>query len=423
MVSIRSKVCGIDVHKKILVATVLDRFGNKQTNNFTNNISGIYLLRNWIYQEKCEIVAFESTGDYWVQLYESLEPIVPIEVANAFHIKHFPGKKTDVEDSEWIAQLALNSQITPSRIFQGEQRDLRSLTRYRELLIQQRTLLKNKIHHILDASNVRLSHVLTDIFGKTGNLVINALINGTCIDEVLKHIPKNLNKRKDEIREAISCSLSQRELLMLKSSLNLINGINSEIKEIETMIDYYITANHQDKMKILLSIPGVGHTGACVLISEIGNASDFSSGEKLAAWAGIVPSVYQSAGTLRMGSITKRGNSHLRTILVEIAHACARKKGTKLWEFFERIKNHSGYKKAIVALARKLITIIWHLLINKETYADENYTQKQKTTIPEFLKMVSKIGIDEAIELIENAKKEVNNQLETGSLFKSGEGI
>lgn len=423
MESIRSKVCGIDVHKRTLVATILDRFGKKQTNNFTNTIPGIYLLRNWIYQEKCEVAAFESTGDYWIKLYESLEPIVQIEVANAYHIKHFPGKKTDILDSEWIAQLALNGQITPSRIFQGEQRDLRSLTRYRELLVHQRTVLKNKIHHILDASNVRLSHVLTDIFGKTGYLIMNALIDGTDIDEVLKHLPKNLRRRKEEIREATSHSLSPRELFMLKSSLNLIDGINSEIEEIETMIDYYITTNHQDKLKILRSVPGVGHTGACVLISEIGDAEDFSSGDKLAAWAGLVPSVYQSAGTLRTGSITKRGNYHLRTILVEMAHACARKKGTKLQKFFERIKKRSGYKKAIVALARKLLTIIWHLLVNNEVYADDNYTQKQKSTVPAFLKMASKIGIDEALELIQHAKREVGNQRKTGSLLDSGQGI
>lgn len=423
MDQIRSKVCGIDVHKKTLVATILDRFGRKQTNEFTNTVQGIYLLRNWIYQEKCEVVAFESTGDYWVQLYDSLEPIVPIEVANAYHIKHFPGKKTDLLDSEWIAQLALNGQITPSRIFQGEQRDLRSLTRYRELLVQQRTVLKNKIHHILDSSNVRLSHVLTDIFGKTGNLIMNALVDGTDIDEVLKFIPKNLKRRKEEIREAVSYSLSQRELLMLKSSLTLIDGINSEIEKTETMIDYYITLDHQDELKILRSVPGVGHTGACVLISEIGDANDFSSGEKLAAWAGIVPRVYQSAGTLRTGSITKRGNRHLRRILVEMAHACARKKGTKLWEFFERIKNRSGYKKAIVALARKLLTIIWHLLVNNEVYADENYTLKQKSTVPAFLKMASKIGIDEALKLIQHAKREVSNQQKRGSLLQSGQGI
>ena len=420
---IRSKVCGIDVHKKILVATILDRFGRKQTNEFTNTLQGIYLLRNWVYQEKCEVVAFESTGDYWVQLYDSLESIVPIEVANAYHIKHFPGKKTDILDSEWIAQLALNGQITPSRIFQGEERDLRSLTRYRELLVEQRTVLKNKIHHILDSSNVRLSHVLTDIFGKAGTLIMNGLVDGTSIDTVLEDLPRNLIRRKEEIREAVSYSLSQRELLMLKSSLRLIDGINSEIEEFEARIDDYIILNHQEELEILRSVPGVGHTGACVLISEIGDANDFSSGDKLAAWAGIVPSVYQSAGTLRTGSITKRGNRHLRRILVEIAHACARKKGTKLRKFFERIKKRSGYKKAIVALARKLLTIIWHLLVNNEVFEEENYTQKQMPAVPAFLKMASKIGMSEALELIQHAKREINSQQKQGSLLQSGGGI
>ena len=321
MNSIRNKVCGIDVHKKILVGTILDRYGNKQTNEFTNTVQGIYLLRNWIYQEKCEVLAFESTGDYWIQLYNGLEPVVPIEVANAYHIKHFPGKKTDILDSEWIAQLALNGLITPSRIFQGEQRELRGLTRYRELLVQQRTVQKNKIHHILDSSSIRLTHVLSDIFGKTGIRIMNCLVDGGDINEILDHLPGNLRKRREKIREAISYSLSQRELFMLRSSLNLIDSFNSEIEEIENMTDYYITLNHQDELKILSSIPGVGYTGACVLISEIGDINDFSSAKKLAAWAGLVPSVYQSAGTLRMGSITKKGNRHLRWMLVENAHA------------------------------------------------------------------------------------------------------
>lgn len=422
MNSIRSKVCGIDVHKKLLVATILDRSDSKQTNEFSNTVQGIYLLRNWIYQEKCEVVAFESTGDYWVQLYNGLEPVVPIEVANAYHIKHFPGKKTDILDSEWIAQLALNNQITPSRIFQGEQRELRALTRHRELLVQQRTTIKNKIHHILDSSSIRLTHVLTDIFGKTGILIMNCFVDGGDINEILDHLPGNLKKRREEIREAISYSLSQRELLMLRSSLRLIDSFNSEIEETESMIDYYITLNHQDELKILRSIPGVGYVGARVLISEIGDINDFSSGKKLAAWAGLVPSVYQSAGTLRMGPITKKGNRHLRWILVEIAHACARMKGTKLWEFFERVKKRSGYKKAIIALARKILTITWHLLVNHEAYDDDAYTRKERTTIPTFLKIVSKIGIDEALELIQNAKKEVTIQCKRGSLLDSKDG-
>jgi len=251
---------------------------------------------------------------------------------------------------------------------------------------------------------------------------MNCLVDGGDINEILDHLPGNLRKRREKIREAVSYSLSQRELFMLRSCLNLIDSFNSEIEEIESMTDYYITLNHQDELKILRSIPGVGYTGACVLISEIGDINDFSSAKKLVSWTGLAPSVYQSAGTLRMGSITKKGNRHLRWMLVENAHACARMKGTKLWEFFERIKKRSGYKKAIVALARKILTIIWHLLVNKETYDDDAYTQKKQSTIPKFLKMVSNIGIDEALGLIQNAKKEVPIQYKRGSLLDSKDG-
>ena len=164
----RSKVCGIDVHKAFVVATTLDRDDNSETKRYKQNFGSLIELRDWILSSKCESVAFESTADYWRPLYMVLEPHITITVANAYHIKHIPGKKTDVTDSHWIAELELNGLITPSRVFTGEQYDLRALTRYRETLVNSRTVYKNKVQHQLDLCGIRLGNYMRDLFGKTG---------------------------------------------------------------------------------------------------------------------------------------------------------------------------------------------------------------------------------------------------------------
>lgn len=199
----RRKVCGIDVHKSFLVATILDREGDSQTRKVHQNIESLLEFREWIMTEGCDSVAFESTGDYWRPLFIVLQGNIPVTVANAHHIKHVPGRKTDITDSYWIAQLELSGLITPSRICAGEMYDLRSLTRSRELLVQNRTELKNKIHHLLDSAHVRLSSVLSDLFGKAGTIVLNGLVQKKPLDEIMRSLPK----RSQAIAETLLATL------------------------------------------------------------------------------------------------------------------------------------------------------------------------------------------------------------------------
>ena len=174
----RSKVCGIDVHKKFLVATVLDRSGEKKTEKFQNSLESLLKLREWVLAEQCEVVAFESTGEYWIPLYDALQGTVETIVANPYHIKWIPGKKTDTIDSEWIAELALSGLITPSRILEKEQRDIRSLTRLREKLVSERTDHKNRVHKILDSACIRLAAFFSDLFGKSGLKILKYIFIG-----------------------------------------------------------------------------------------------------------------------------------------------------------------------------------------------------------------------------------------------------
>lgn len=396
----RSKVCGIDVHKKFLVVTVLSRSGEKRTEKIQNSMEHLLQLREWILAEQCEVVAFESTGEYWIPLYDVLQGSVETIVANSYHIKWIPGKKTDTIDSEWIAELALNDLITPSRILQKEKRDIRSLTRLREKLVNERTDHKNRVHKILDSACIRLAAFFSDLFGKSGLKILKYILSGVPPEEIVRKLPKRLLLHSDAILDTIRTQLSTQQLIQLQTSVTMIDLLNDQIKELEQTILNELRKD-QRKLQILMSIPGIGVIGATTLLAEIGDVTDFSSPDKLTKWAGITPRVYQSADKLHTGSITKQGSKHLRWILVEIAHSCIRTKNTALRDFFDRIFSRSGYKKAIVALARKILKLVWHLLTNDEMYQEKN-TLPKSSRLPN-PREIGSISASAALELLVKA--------------------
>jgi transposase len=398
----KKKVCGIDVHKSFLVATILDREGKNETRKYRQDIESLIELREWVISENCDSVAFESTGDYWRTLYLVLEDQLPVTVANAHHIKHVPGKKTDITDSRWIAQLELNDLIEPSRIFSGADYDLRSLTRSRELLVQNRTELKNKIHHLLDAAGIRLSSVFTDMFGKSGLIVLKGVLQNQTFEEIVASLPKKMRSRADAIFAVLPATIPPTTLVLLQSYVKLVDDLTAEIKLIEGRIREALTANSRE-LQILTSVPGIGFIGASTLIAEIGNVRDFENADKLAKWAGLTPSVYQSANVTRMGSITKQGSRHIRWILVEMAHVAIRSPG-RIRSFFERLLPKKGFKKSIVAVARKMLRIAWHLLIHDELFVDE-FPRAKSVKLPKLPKKIQSFGICNIIELLSKASE------------------
>jgi len=364
--------CGADIHKKFLIATILLLDGTKLTKRFSMDLKSLFEFRDWVIANGCEAVAVESTGSYWVPIYRVLEGYVELIVANAYRIKNVPGRKTDTIDSEWIAELCLNGQIKPSRIFPKDSRDLRSLTRARERYVDDKTRVKNRIHHVLDSNCIRLSSVLSDIFGKSGRYILNCLLEGTDIDEIIEAIPvKRIKKKEDQIREALIIQLSCTDIILIRGYLEQIDSIQKNIEGLESEIRKRI-APLRKEMSIVMSVPGIGFISALVILAEIGNYNDFDKAEQLAAWCGLVPSVYQSADKIYMGSITKQGSGHIRRILVEVAHVIARTKGrSKLKSFFLRIKAKKGNNIAAVALARKVLCVLHHLLKAHEMYQEE----------------------------------------------------
>jgi len=373
----KSKVCGIDVHKKFFVAAILSNRGEVWIERFDHTQPGLLALKRWILGHGCEQVAVESTGVYWYSVYSTLEDQIEVIVANSYRIKNIPGRKTDIIDAQWIAELALNGLIKPSRIFPKEDRALRNLTRVRESLVHSRTRLKNRIHRVLESASIKLSSVIADIFGKSGQYILQQILQGTPIDMIIHGIPSQKVKDKgDALKDAIQHHLGDDHVLIIEQSLEQISVINRQILDIDTEIQIKLEGRMTDLM-IAMSVPGIGSIGAATILAEIGNYRDFDSADKLAAWAGLTPAIYQSADTLKTGKITKTGSKHLRWILVEVAQAAARKKNSVLKKFFMRLKARKGYTVAIVALARKILCILWHLLMNREYYSEENIPAKR----------------------------------------------
>jgi len=399
LIEVINKACGLDIHKLFFIATILSRSGEKQQQRFNRDDEGILALKNWVISEKCNVVACESTSDFWVPIYDSLIKHLPVIVGNARDMKVFTHKKTDKIDSEVIAQLALNNMIQPSRVFPKDQRDFRSYVRLRLTLVQKRTDLKNESHSILASEMLNLKNVLTDIFGKNGRMILSGISSGKTVDQIIASLSPNVRKKSDQIREILDREISQSATFRLHICLKLIKSLDDEIEALEKEIFNYAYRNYKRQMDILMSVPGIGELGAAILLAEISNFKDFSSGDKLASWLGLVPNVYQSADKYHNGRITKRGSKRARWILTQIAQAAARKNNSKLKEFFNRKKKSIGHAKAIIALARKIATIIWHLITNDEMYEDETGYQKgevQKRKIVE----TEIFSVDERIKII-----------------------
>jgi transposase len=377
------KACGADVHKRFIDATILTSDGTKKYRRFLTDIDSLLAFRDWLIEEDCQVIALESTGVYWIPINTILEGIIKVLVANAYKIKHTPGRKTDIKDSEWIAELCLNGMIEPSRIFPKEDREVRDLTRAREAIVNSRSQVKNRIHAVLDTANVRLSSVFTDLFGKSGIELVKGLTSGQSIEAIISGT-KNfwIKKRADEIRQAVKGTLGTTQTFVIKECLEVIKSIDDRVKNFDAEISSRMKAKTED-LKIAMSIPGIGFVAGSTILAEIGDFRDFKTPDKLAAWTGIVSSVYQSANKLSLGRITKQGSKHLRWILVEVANAVIKVKGrNKLKSFFLRVKARQGFKKAIVALARKILCILHHLLTNRELYIEDGETKVKKSKIP-----------------------------------------
>jgi transposase len=373
----KDRVCGADVHKDLIVATITGDDVPPIRENFGTTKSELKRFRSWLVANKCEQVAFEATGVYWIPIYDALSPTIDTIVANPLQIKTIPNDKSDSKDSKRIATLCLNGQIKRSRVFSDEDRDLRTLTRARSGYVKTRTQFRNRIHKYLSSSGIKLSSCMDDIFCKSGTHIIKGLAEDKSVEEILKGIPSGkIRKKQDLIRAALDNVLGQTNRMLVTDALEILDDIESKIEKTSHEILKKIQQRSKD-LAIVMSIPGIAFVSGSVILSEIGNYRDFQTPEQLAKWCGLNPGENESAGKKKKCGITKRGSKHIRVVLVQAAQTISNMKNTRLSRFFQRLSKKKEHNVAVVAVARKLICLIHHLLINQELYQEADCRKRR----------------------------------------------
>jgi len=385
-----NRVCGADVHKDIIVATILNSDDTEFQEKFGTTTVELGRFRDWLIAHNCEQVAFEATGVYWFPVYDALSPTIDTIVANPWMIKGIPRNKSDTLDSKWIAGNCLDGKIKRSRVLPKDCRDLRTLTRARSAYTKTRTQLRNRIHKYLALCGITLSSYISDIFGKSGRHILDGLIESKDIDTILDSIPSGKVKKKRElINASLGKGLDGVSRMLVKDTLELLDHLEEKVNDTSLEILGRLQERAKD-LAIVMSVPGIGFVSASIILAEIGDYHDFQTSEQLVKWCGLAPGLNESAGKKSPCGITKQGSKSLRTILVEIAQVVAKMSKNKLSRFFHRLRTRKNYNVAITALARKLISIIFHLLVNQELYQENNYTQAKTKPIKKDLLCLSK---------------------------------
>lgn len=368
------RCCGLDVHKESLTACVLVlREGGEREvrkKEFPTFWKGLQQLKLWLYACKVEQIAMESTGVYWKPVWNVLEGHFPLLLANPYHMKNIPGRKTDQNDAEWIADLLAHGLLRASFVPGREIQELRDLTRYRVKLVGEYNRVHHRIGKVLEDANVKLGSVASDILGVTGRAIIGKIIAGENHPEALVDLALNkLHGKRDQLRLALRGRIREHHRYMLRELLDDIERVEAKIGRIEAEIVRRIEP-HQEVVERLLTIPGVNLITAWTILAELGlDMKQFPDADHASSWAGLVPGSYESAGK-RKSTRTRHGNRWLRRGLCQSAWAVSRKKACYLTALFYRHASRHGVKKAIVATAHQLLIIAFHLLRDGGVYRE-----------------------------------------------------
>ena len=368
------RCCGLDIHKKLVVACLITPGPKgapcKAVRTFGTMTSDLVALSDWLEEQGVSHVAMESTGVYWKPLFNLLEERFTLVLANAQHIKQVPGRKTDVRDCEWIADLLRHGLLRPSYVPDRPQRELRELTRYRTTLVRERAREVNRIQKTLEGANVKLGDVASDVLGASGRAILDALVAGTTDTAVLADLAQGrLRDKRADLERALAGCMGAHQRFLLAEQLAHLDALDRLIERLSAEIAERVHP-FEAVIERLDVIPGVGRRVAEVLVAEVGtDMRRFPTAAHLASWAGICPGNNESAGKRKSGRI-RRGSPWLRTALVEAAHAAIRTKGTYLGAQFRRLAARRGAKKASVAVAHSILVAAYHLLQHECAYVD-----------------------------------------------------
>jgi transposase len=371
---IYERCCGLDIHKTSVVACLLISHPQGETvraiRTFGTMTEDLLALSDWLTETSCTHVAMESTGVYWKPIWNLLEDAFALLLLNPRHIKAVPGRKTDVVDAEWIADLLRHGLLQGSYVPDRSQRELRELTRYRTSLVRERTAEANRLQKTLEGANIKLASVATDILGKSGREILQALAAGAEDAPALAQLaPGRLREKLPQLERALAGRVAAHQRFMLAEHLAYIDFLDEAIAQVSAEIAERLRPI-AEVMERLDTIPGVGPYLAEALIAEIGtDMSRFPTPAHLASWAGMCPGNQESVGKRRSGR-TRKGSPWLRALLVKAAHAGARKKDTYLRAQYRRLAARRGKSRAAVAVGHTILVIAYHLLRDSTDYRD-----------------------------------------------------
>ena len=371
---------GLDVHKKTVVACVRhlgpDAAVRREVRSYGTTTAELIALADWLDAEGVSHVAMESTGVYWKPVYHLLEGRFEVLLVNARHIKQVPGRKTDVKDAEWIAQLLQHGLLRASFIPPPPVRELRDLTRSRAQLVAERARFAQRIHKVLEDANIKLSSVATDVLGASGRAMIRAIVDRVEDPGLLAELAKGrLREKREELAAALRGLVSEHHRFLLRTLLGQVEQFEAWIAEYDARIEA-VMAPFAEAAARIETIPGLGRRAAEVIVAEIGpDVASFPTARHLASWAGLCPGNDESAGKRRSGKTTQ-GSRWLRATLVQVAWSASHTRRTTLSEAYRRWAKRLGKKKALVALGHKILVLIYRLLKDQTVY-EERYRPPQ----------------------------------------------
>jgi transposase len=433
---IHERCAGLDVHKKVIVACRMWTKRNGQvvqeTSSFGTTTAELLRLLDWLGGWECTHVAMESTGEYWKPVYNILEGHVEILLVNARHVKNVPGRKTDVGDAEWLADLLRHGLLRASFVPPRGQRELRDLTRQRSNLVRERAAVANRLQKVLEDANIKLAAVATDVLGVSGRAMLDAMVAGEADPVAMAELARGrLRNKQAELEQALTGRVRDHHRFLLATHLSHIDFLDGQIRQFDQRITSHIEQQPPvlttvsppqlvsalaeplelpegvltwvEAVDLLDTIPGIDRRLAEVLVAEMGiDMSRFPSEHHLASWSGVAPGNNESAGKRRSGK-TPPGNPALRKALVQAAHAAKRKKDGYLAAQYHRLAARRGKKRAIVAVAHSILVIAYHILSRREPYRELGGNhfdeRKRESVVNRLVHRLEKLGYQVALEM------------------------
>jgi transposase len=413
---LHQRCAGLDVHKETVVAGVRLSIEDKvvmEVKTFATTTQGLLALSDWLCEHECTHAAMEATGVYWKPVWHVLsDGDIELVLANAAHVKNVPGRKTDVNDAVWLAELLAHGLIRASFVPDGQTQELRALLRTRKQLVREKTRHTQRIQKTLEDANIKLDAVLSNVLGKSGRAMLDALVAGESDPDRLATLANaNVKCPQDKLREALRGRVTRHHRFLLELHLGQVDGLDAAIATIDREVDEGL-APFRVAVELVSTIPGVSTLSAQVIVSEIGaDMSRFPTAGHLLSFAGLCPRNDASAGKRRSTRLRK-GAPWLKTALVQCAWAASRKKASYLQSQFLRLRARRGPQKAVCAVAASILTAVYHMLKNGTPYQDlgpDHFQRRSKTTQTQrLLKRLQHLGYAVEIKPVTTASVSVS---------------